>query len=134
MLIESNVLNDALFYICFNGFWLHLNMKFVYLSFWILFNFGLRLYFKTVRTFNVKRKGLGRTIYVSNHPAAFMDPLVIALYGKRVVHFMARADVFKPLFRPIFTSAHMLPIYRQLDGGDTREKNRQVFLKTNELI
>lgn len=109
-------------------------MKFVYLFFWILFNVGLRLYFKTVRTFNVKRKGLGRTIYVSNHPAAFMDPLAIALYGKRVVHFMARADVFKPLFMPIFTSAHMLPIYRQLDGGDTREKNRQVFLKTNELI
>ena len=109
-------------------------MKILYLTFYVLFNLGVRLYFKRVRTLNVKRKGLGRTIYVSNHPAAFMDPLVIALYGNRVVHFMARADVFKPIFKPIFTAAHMLPIYRQLDGGDTREKNKQVFLKTSELI
>ncbi len=109
-------------------------MKILYLTFYILFNLGFRLYFKKVRTLNIKRKGLGRTIYVSNHPAAFMDPLVIALYGNRVVHFMARADVFKPIFKPIFTAAHMLPIYRQLDGGDTREKNKQVFLKTSELI
>ena len=109
-------------------------MKILYLTFYVLFNLGVRLYFKRVRTLNIKRKGLGRTIYVSNHPAAFMDPLVIALYGNRVVHFMARADVFKPIFKPIFTAAHMLPIYRQLDGGDTREKNKQVFLKTSELI
>ena len=109
-------------------------MKILYLTFYILFNLGFRLYFKRVRTLNIKRKGLGRTIYVSNHPAAFMDPLAIALYGKRVVHFMARADVFKTIFKPIFTAAHMLPIYRQLDGGDTREKNKQVFLKTSELI
>ena len=109
-------------------------MKILYLTFYVLFNLGLRLYFKRVRTLNIKRKGLGRTIYVSNHPAAFMDPLAIALYGNRIVHFMARADVFKPIFKPIFTAAHMLPIYRQLDGGDTREKNKQVFLRTNELI
>jgi hypothetical protein len=75
-------------------------MKILYLTFYILFNLGFRLYFKRVRTLNIKRKGLGRTIYVSNHPAAFMDPLAIALYGKRVVHFMARADVFKTIFKP----------------------------------
>ena len=121
-------------YSSFDLFWLVLNMKIVYFLFWLIFNVGLRVFFKAVRTFNFKQRELGRTIFVSNHPAAFMDPLVIALFGKNIVHFMARADVFKPILKPIFSAAHMLPIYRQLDGGDTQEKNRLVFLKTSEIL
>jgi len=108
-------------------------MRILYLLLYLLLNVGLRIFFKRVKTVNSK-KGVGRTIFVCNHPAAFMDPLVVALYGGNVVHFMARADVFKPFLKPFFWAAHMLPIYRQLDGGDTQEKNKKVFVKTSEIL
>ncbi len=108
-------------------------MRILYLLLYLLLNVGLRIFFKRVKTVNSK-KGVGRTIFVCNHPAAFMDPLVVALYGGNVVHFMARADVFKPFLKPFFWAANMLPIYRQLDGGDTQEKNKKVFVKTSEIL
>ena len=108
-------------------------MRFLYFLLYLLLNVGLRIFFKRVKTVNIK-KGAGRTIFVCNHPASFMDPLVVAFYGKNVVYFMARADVFKPFFKPFFWAAHMLPIYRQLDGGDTQEKNKKVFVKTSEIL
>jgi hypothetical protein len=108
-------------------------MRILYLFLYLFLNVGLRIFFKRVKTVNSK-KGVGRTIFVCNHPAAFMDPLVVALYGGNAVHFMARADVFKPFLKPFFWAAHMLPIYRQLDGGDTQEKNKLVFVKTSEIL
>lgn len=109
-------------------------MRLFYFLFYLIFNPGFRLFFKRVRIINFSRIGEGRTIFVSNHPAAFMDPLAIAIYCKNVFYFMVRADVFKPLFKPVFSLSHMIPIYRQLDGGDTQEKNRLVFRKTSEII
>jgi len=76
----------------------------------------------------------GKTIFVSNHPAAFMDPLVIAAFNRAVVYFMTRSDVFNSFTRPIFWIAHMLPIYRQRDGVNTKEKNLAVFKKCSETL
>ena len=60
--------------------------------------------------------------YVSNHAASFMDPLVIQAFNRSVVYFMTRSDVFTSFTKPIFWVAHMLPIYRQRDGVNTRRK------------
>jgi hypothetical protein len=76
----------------------------------------------------------GKTIFVSNHPAAFMDPLVIAAFNRAVVYFMTRSDVFNSFTRPVFWIAHMLPIYRQRDGVNTKEKNLAVFKKCSETL
>jgi len=63
-----------------------------------------------------------------------MDPLVIAAFNKAVVYFMTRSDVFTSFTRPIFWMAHMLPIYRQRDGVNTKEKNIEVFQKCTETL
>jgi len=63
-----------------------------------------------------------------------MDPLVIAAFNKSVVYFMTRSDVFTSFTRPIFWMAHMLPIYRQRDGVNTKEKNIEVFQKCTETL
>ena len=76
----------------------------------------------------------GKTIFVSNHAASFMDPLVIAAFNKAVVYFMTRSDVFNSFTKPIFWAAHMLPIYRQRDGVNTKEKNLEVFKKCSETL
>ncbi len=91
------------------------------------------MYFKNVKVVNKPPK-FGKTIFVSNHPAAFMDPLVIAAFNRAVVYFMTRSDVFNSFTRPIFWIAHMLPIYRQRDGVNTKEKNLAVFKKCSETL
>ena len=108
-------------------------MRFLYFVLYYILNYTLRLYFKNVKVINKPPK-FGKTIFVANHPAAFMDPLIIAAFNRAVVYFMTRSDVFNSFTRPIFWIAHMLPIYRQRDGVNTKEKNLAVFKKCSETL
>ena len=96
-------------------------------------NYSLRLYFRNLIVVNKPSK-FGKTIFVSNHAAAFMDPLVIATLNRSVVYFLVRSDVFTSLTRPFFWMAHMLPIYRKGDGVNTKEKNLEVFKKCTQAL
>ena len=100
--------------------------------FYIL-NYTLRFYFRNLKVIN-KPKKYGKTIFVSNHAASFMDPLLLAAFNRAVVFFMTRSDVFTSFTKPIFWTAHMLPIYRQRDGVNTKEKNIEVFKKCTETL
>ena len=71
---------------------------------------------------------------MSNHQGSFMDPLFIASQRKPIVFFMTRSDVFNKFSRPFLWAAHMLPIYRQRDGVDTKVKNAKIFEKTNVVL
>jgi hypothetical protein len=63
-----------------------------------------------------------------------MDPIMIGSLNYPIVHFMTRSDVFVWWLKPILWSAHMLPIYRQHDGGDMKGKNTDVFKKVNQSL
>jgi hypothetical protein len=63
-----------------------------------------------------------------------MDPIMIGAINRPIVHFMTRSDVFVWWLKPILWSAHMLPIYRQHDGGDMKGKNTNVFNKVNQSL
>jgi hypothetical protein len=63
-----------------------------------------------------------------------MDPIMIGAVNFPIVHFMTRSDVFKWWLKPVLWAAHMLPIYRQQDGKDTRGKNSDVFKKVNRSL
>lgn len=76
---------------------------------------------------NPPKKWRSRTIFVVNHPSAFLDPLVVSDMQNTIAHFMVRSDVFKPALQPILSSAHMLPIYRAGDGEGAVQKNEDVF-------
>ena len=108
-------------------------MRFFYFLLYIVLVYTLRFYFRRIKVIN-KPKRFSRTIYVSNHPAAFMDPLLLASCNRAVVFFMTRSDVFNIFTRPIFWTAHMLPIYRQRDGVNTKTKNIEVFRKSSEIL
>lgn len=74
-------------------------------------------------------------IIVSNHPSAFMDPLVLGSLMERELYFFARADIFSSGFvRWITEKAHMSPIYRIVDGIDSLEKNDVVFAHGYKLL
>jgi hypothetical protein len=109
-------------------------MRFFYFLLSITVRYAMPLYFKHRKTINSPKHFFGRTIYVSNHAASFMDPLVIAGYRRPIVFFMTRSDVFKSWLKPILWASHMLPIYRQHDGEDVKKKNEQVFKACTRVL
>ncbi len=109
-------------------------MRPLYFIFWFALGFSFRLFFRRIKEVRPSKSRFGRTIFVSNHPSSFLDPLVVSRLRKPVVYFMTRSDVFNRFTRPLFWLAHMLPIYRQQDGGDSQEKNKKVFKKATQTL
>lgn len=109
-------------------------MRFFYFILYFTLQYTLRIYYPRQKTINSPKGFFGRTIYVSNHAASFMDPLVVASLRNPIVFFMTRSDVFTPLMKPILWAAHMFPIYRQQDGEDTKGKNEEVFRKCTRVL
>lgn len=109
-------------------------MRPFYLLLKISLNISFRLFYKRFSVLNGHKKLFGSTIYVSNHPNSFMDPIMIGSINRPIVHFMTRSDVFVWWLKPTLWAAHMLPIYRQQDGTDTKGKNSDVFKKVNQSL
>ncbi len=109
-------------------------MRLLYFIFWFGLSFSFRLFFRRIKEVRPSKNRFGRTIFVSNHPSSFLDPLVVSRLRKPIVYFMTRSDVFNRFTRPFFWLAHMLPIYRQQDGGNSQEKNKKVFKKATETL
>lgn len=109
-------------------------MRLMYFILKITLPYVLRVFYRSYRTHNSPPQFLGSTIYVSNHAASFMDPLVVASIRNPIVFFMTRSDVFTPLSKPLLWAAHMLPIYREQDGQDTKKKNNEVFEKCTRIL
>jgi hypothetical protein len=109
-------------------------MRPLYFLLKISLNISFRLFYKRVLVLNKPKAFFGRTIYVSNHPNSFMDPIMIGSMNRPVVHFMTRSDVFKWWLKPVLWASHMLPIYRQHDGEDTKAKNSDVFNRVNRSL
>ncbi len=109
-------------------------MRFFYIILFFSLRIATRLYFRKRAVYNAPKEFYGRTIYVSNHAASFMDPLLVALFRRPIVFFMTRSDIFTPLLKPVLWAAHMLPIYRQHDGEDTKNKNEEVFKTCSRIL
>ena len=109
-------------------------MRLVYFILFFTLKYTLRVFYPRQKTINSPKHFGGRTIYVSNHSASFMDPLVVAALRMPIVFFMTRSDVFTPLSRPLLWASHMLPIYREQDGEDTKAKNEAVFQTCSRVL
>ncbi|MFA5574564.1 MAG: 1-acyl-sn-glycerol-3-phosphate acyltransferase [Brumimicrobium sp.] len=109
-------------------------MRPLYLFLKFLLRITLWIYYPRFKTINSSPKRYNSTIYMCNHAASFMDPLVIAGPQRPIVFFMTRADIYKGIMKQIFWAAHMLPIYRQQDGGNVKDNNLKVFKETSRLL
>jgi hypothetical protein len=109
-------------------------MRFIYFLLNILLQYPLRIYYPKQKLVNAPKRFFGRTIYVCNHASSFMDPLVIGVLQRPIIHFMVRSDVFNKFTIPIFNSAQMLPIFREQDGEGTKEKNEIIFKKCGKIL
>jgi hypothetical protein len=109
-------------------------MRILYIIFYPFISLAVILFYKKIKSVNKPKSIFNRTIYAGNHAASFMDPLVVATSNKAVVYFMTRSDVFTTFSKPFLWAFHMLPIYRQQDGVDTKEKNAEVFQKCTDTL
>lgn len=74
-------------------------------------------------------------LLIANHPASFLDAMVLAVFLKRPVYFYVRGDIFKhPLVYRIFTNLHMIPIFNQGDGVANLTKNQQTFERGRVIL
>jgi len=95
----------------------------------------MRVFFGIRKTLNSQNKSNTRTIFVSNHPSAFLDPIVAGASQKAIVHFMVRSDIFKKWLLPVTWASHMVPIYRLAeDGKENLEKNASTFREAINIL
>lgn len=110
-------------------------MRPMYFFLRIVLPYLMRVFYRDVKTLNSQKKFKTRTIFISNHPSAFIDPLVVANFQWPIFHFMVRSDVFKPWLKPITWASHMVPIYRLAeDGKENLDKNAESFRAAIEIL
>ena len=75
------------------------------------------------------------TIIIANHPASFLDAMVLAVFLGRPIHFYVRGDIFShPLARWVLSQFHMIPIYSIEHGLDNLGKNKRTFERGQRLL
>jgi 1-acyl-sn-glycerol-3-phosphate acyltransferase len=102
----------------------------------LIFGIGLGIFFRKIELVNSEnlpeKSGL---IFVSNHPNALIDPMLLFIALPRKVSFLAKSTLFKmPIIGFLIRSVGALPLYRQQDKGEDVSKNAETFTLTRELL
>lgn len=93
----------------------------------ILVGFTLRIFYRKIYITGTEHVKKGKAqLVASNHPNGFLEPLIMACYFPKDLHFLVRGDVFdNPFLKPILTSTHQIPIFRFRDGFSKLRENSQ---------
>lgn len=103
-----------------------------------LLSFSIPSFYRKIQIKNIHYlKNNQPTIIASNHPNAFMDPILFSylIYPPRV-RYMARGDAFKPgLISLILQSIGIVPIFRMQDAGVSGlKKNNESYKIVYRLL
>ncbi len=93
---------------------------------------ALKVFFRKIHVYGLESVPRGVPLLVAaNHPNTFMDPLLIAVYLKQEIHFLANGSLFKnPVAAWLLRQLHLVPIYRKKDTGDGQKPdNAATFAK-----
>lgn len=112
------------------------NLRMLYFVFRPFVRWFYQLFYKRVYIQGVENIPEGKpVILAADHTNALVDPLMVAVFMKRSIHFLARADIFANKFLVwFFGQLHMRPIYRPRDGADYVEKNERIFDEVNQWL
>lgn len=106
--------------------------RFAHVLMWITF----RIFFRRIEVLG--KDGLSPkkpVILIANHPASFLDAMVLAVFLSRPLHFYVRGDIFKhPLAYRLLTLLHMIPIYSQDHGTKNLWRNKRTFERGRRLL
>jgi len=106
--------------------------RFAWVMMWITF----KIFFRRIDVIGLdKLKSQKPAIIIANHPASFLDAMVLAVFLKRSIHFYVRGDIFAhPLAYRILTMLHMIPIFSREHGLRNLEKNKRTFDRGRKLL
>lgn len=75
------------------------------------------------------------TILACNHPNSFMDAILIGIFLKKPLHFLARSDVFNaPWKKWMLAKLHLIPVYRLEEGAQNLHKNQDTFTQCHQIL
>lgn len=102
----------------------------------VLVGFSLRIFFRRIYITGLKHINAKKPqLIASNHPNGFLEPLLMACYFPKDLHFLVRGDVFEnALLRPILRSTHQIPVFRFRDGFSKMRENTSTIDESLEVL
>jgi 1-acyl-sn-glycerol-3-phosphate acyltransferase len=109
----------------------------------VIVGFTLRIFYRKIYINGTEFIKDGRPqLIASNHPNGFMEPLVMACFFDKPLHFLVRGDVFdKKWLKPLLVATNQIPIFRFRDGfsklrenSATMDESTKVLLANNTLL
>ena len=99
---------------------------------------ALSVYFRKIYFDNMEVLPKNKpVILATNHPTAFIEPIILACWMDRPLNFLARGDLYVKslLFKKIYDWCHMTPVFRREDTGYSNLKNNYgTFEKCYETL
>jgi 1-acyl-sn-glycerol-3-phosphate acyltransferase len=110
--------------------------NYLYRALKVLFRLSTKVYFRKLEVHNIQAiKQDVPLVIVSNHPSAFMDPILLASLLPQECVFLARGEAFnKKLGNIIMHKMNALPVYRDDISPDKIHLNRDTFRKSFKLL
>jgi 1-acyl-sn-glycerol-3-phosphate acyltransferase len=85
-----------------------------------LMKLAFRVYFKKIHLSNLQLIPTDQpVILAANHPSAFIEPIILASWLDRTLHFVARGDLYlnSPFVRKLYDVYNLIPVFRLDDAG-----------------
>jgi 1-acyl-sn-glycerol-3-phosphate acyltransferase len=103
---------------------------------WTIMWITFRIFFRKIDVLGAEKLQHGKpAILIANHPASFLDAMVLAVFLGRPIHFYVRGDIFShPLVYRILTRLHMIPIFSREHGTGNLAKNKATFDRGRKLL
>ena len=102
----------------------------------ILLKITSKFYFKTLQVKgleNVPKKG--PVFLVANHPAAFLDPMVLSTIIERPISFLGKGVLFDNMvLQWLLPKFNVIPIYRSHETKGQSGKNKDIFVHCHKLF
>jgi len=99
--------------------------------------YAARVYLRKIYFSNRQRIPKDRPVlFISNHPTAFLEPVIYTGTLESPVHCLVRGNLFqKKLARTALEALNLIPIYRMIDGGvEGVRKNVKTFQYCYDLL
>ncbi len=112
------------------------NWSLGYLFGYIFTSIGVRSFYRKYKVVGKENIPKGKPIlFAGNHQNAFLEGAILGYVTGSPIYFLVRSDIFKKkAARFMLTSLNALPIYRERDGADYRDKNEEVFEQFYDLL
>ena len=112
------------------------NWSLGYLFGYIFTTIGIRSFYRKYKVVGKENIPKGKPIlFAGNHQNAFLEGAILGYVTRSPIYFLARSDIFKKKAASfMLNSLNALPIYRERDGADYRDKNEEVFEQFYDLL